>query len=209
MCKPSQPGNDDERQLTPCVNSYSKRAKNLVLFAVIATNVLLTSLTLYASVNNYPGGQALAELERLYPSFSGPPLSPFSFSPCIPSINPYYHSSGPQLVHIDSPSAMTGASNFLRPFSPSSSPWFLPPSSPDPSSPLWTYSKSETLSSPEEFHSFDILVTGTPELHQEAFEVVSAVEGFERYRVKEGGWREGVEVVMKEKVWVMRRKGGV
>ncbi|KAL8280641.1 hypothetical protein RQP46_006964 [Phenoliferia psychrophenolica] len=151
---------------------YSKRSKTVALAAIILSNLLLTSVALYASVNNYPGGEALVRLATHAPS-----------------------SPHPQNVHIDSHSAMTGASRFLHPFE-SPSPWFLSPPS---SSPNWTFNKSESLSLPSDFLAFDFLVTGHPDRHLVAFDVLDAVEGFARFRLTG-------KPVFEESVWIMRRK---
>lgn len=100
-------------------------------------------------------------------------------------------------MHIDSHSAMTGASRFLHP-SETPSPWFLPPSSPG-----WSYNKSESLPTPGDFDSFDYLVTGHPAVHRAAFDVVDAVAGFQRFR---RAGLQGLAAVFEDSVWVMMRR---
>ena len=94
---------------------------------------------------------------------------------------------------------MTGASRFLHPFE-ASSPWFL---APPPKSPDWTFNRSESLSLPSDYLPFHFLVTGHPDLHRDAFDVVEAVEGFSHFRL--AGAR-GLAAVFQESVFVMRRK---
>lgn len=97
----------------------------------------------------------------------------------------------PRTIHIDSHSAMTGASRFHHPHS-SKGAWYLSP----PSIP-WAYNRSESL---ESYNGFDYLVTGDAGRHLFAgesgrrllegrggeWEVAEVFRGWE-------GWREGME----------------
>jgi hypothetical protein len=110
-------------------------------------------------------------------------------------------------VHLDAFTAMTGASLFTHQFTPT-----------------WNYNKSETLSSPLNFDSFDYVLTNSPSLHGDLFEteeVVSAFGGLRRNRQRSEG-EEGdakprslfdavrsivpVTIHWEERVWIMKRK---
>lgn len=178
---------------------------------IIGTNLLLGSVSLFASSQNYPGGVAITRLSQLHNA-----TGPFSPSPSSQSPNSLQNPSDPTplSIHIDSHTAMTGASRFLHSFC-SPPEWYLslpPPSSPSSSR---LYNKSETLSAPSgDFGSFNYLLTGHPRRHEDAFEIVEVVRGFKRFRVALGevDWGGGVEgvsplkVVKEESVWIMKKR---
>jgi hypothetical protein len=55
---------------------FSKSLKRAALILIILTNLSLGSLALYASMHNYPGGEAVVSLSHLRSSSPGP-LPPF------------------------------------------------------------------------------------------------------------------------------------
>jgi hypothetical protein len=174
--------------------SKGHRVKALVL--IVGTNLLLGSLALYASIDNYPGGVALSHLSTLH---TGPSLP--SSTTFLPDSS---LDSQPRSIHVDSHSAMTGASKFHHPFS--SPPWFSPPL---PSSSTWTYSRSESLSILSgDYESFDYLITGSPTPHLENFESIHVVEGFKKFQIvvpSAGKWSP-IQRRMESSVWTLRKK---
>lgn len=142
---------------------FSARARRLALFLVLGTNLLITGLGTYSSIHNYPGGEAMAILSTLK----------------IDSL--------PKSIHIDSPSAMTGASLFTHYHS--SSPFF-----PTTIESNWSYNRSETIT---QFDQFDYLISGTKE--RAGFEVLKGVKGF-------AGWSK-TGARMEEQLWILQRMG--
>lgn len=51
-------------------NRFSRRRKFIAATLIIGTNLLLTSLALFASIHNYPGGQAMSQLATILSSSS-------------------------------------------------------------------------------------------------------------------------------------------
>ncbi|KAF8150150.1 alpha-1,6-mannosyltransferase subunit [Crassisporium funariophilum] len=161
----------------------------LATSALIAGNVLATILFTRASMGNYPGGHALAQFHHLYPFGSTSP---------------------PPHIHISNLAAQTGASLFLHLHSP---PHFFP----SPSSPSWTYNKTEIplpSLSPRITHvlSEELLSGGK-------WRVVEAVRAFGGFKVDwellRGGDRgrllervgagEVVGMMEKDGVWILER----
>ncbi|KAM0786876.1 hypothetical protein ACM66B_002301 [Microbotryomycetes sp. NB124-2] len=142
---------------------FSKRAKRVILFTILVTNLTFSAMALLASVHNYPGGQAMT---------------------CLQSrLGPKRSQTTPIQVHIDSHASMTGASRFLHSFE-SRSPWFInPTSSSNNSHVLVEYSKKEGLKT---FDQFDLLVTGSRDLvdRRDGWKVVEEFKEFDGIKVQ-------------------------
>ncbi|KAJ8654422.1 hypothetical protein O0I10_009863 [Lichtheimia ornata] len=109
--------------------------------ASIVGSVVMLSI----SMQNYPGGEALARLHLLEPS------------------------TQPLHVHLDVPTAMTGASRFGELFRP-----------------VWRYSKDESHKSADDYieAEYTHLITSHPEMHNDHFIVVDEIRGLDSVRLK-------------------------
>lgn len=109
--------------------------------ASIVGSVVMLSI----SMQNYPGGEALARLHLLEPS------------------------TQPLYVHLDVPTAMTGASRFGELYRP-----------------IWHYSKDESHTSADDFieAEYTHLITSNPDMHNDHFVVVDEIRGLDSVRLK-------------------------
>ncbi|KAG8213349.1 hypothetical protein J3R82DRAFT_11835 [Butyriboletus roseoflavus] len=160
----------------------------------LSLNLVATFISTRASMENYPGGVALAAFNRRY--------------------------SGQENVHvhISNLAAQTGASLFLHEHAPP----FLP-SDPHASDPSWTYNKTESLTpSMISSSSFTHLIAESPETAGEEWTVGEAILGFERWKVnpavlsklKTGKvweirlaqWARVLEMETNEQLWILERR---
>ncbi|KAG6835580.1 hypothetical protein H0H93_016814 [Arthromyces matolae] len=192
------------------LTTWSKRAQNqagktlsfTILPSFLCINLLFTYLLSLTSQNNYPGGDALVLLHKLYPVDQYPSAH----------------------VHMCNLAAQTGASLFLQanappfpPFSPSNATTFS-----------WTYDKTEHLSmedlTAQQSITHLIVETRPDEKTKRDWEVVGSVWAFERWALDLGLVKESNEVEVKgaegakglldrvlkmvkqEKLWILHRK---
>ncbi|KAM0746843.1 Alg9-like mannosyltransferase [Meredithblackwellia eburnea MCA 4105] len=155
---------------------YGKSTYRLAKVATISLNVFLSVLTIYASIYNYPGGEAARALGQIATG-----------------------TEGPKTVHVDSHSAMTGFSRFLHP-NEVSPPWFITPTINE-----WSFNKSETLTIPQDYEKFDYLVTSDPEFHRRTFGRVVG-EGFGEFAGFGIGGKWGVYPRVRESVWILEKR---
>ncbi|KAG6907441.1 hypothetical protein DXG01_008869 [Tephrocybe rancida] len=166
----------------------------------LGLNIALTCILTLTSINNYPGGDALALMHNLYPQY--------------PSAQ----------VHISNLAAQTGASLFLQLNAPP-----YPNPIPDASlraSSSWTYDKTENLTimdlTAQQYITHLIVEEYPDEETRRHWEVVATVESFERWSIdwhvlrtlpREKSvaglqdWLLGVlKMVKEEKLWILHRK---
>ncbi|KAF9463957.1 Alg9-like mannosyltransferase family-domain-containing protein [Collybia nuda] len=180
-------------------NSLFGRFLFLIVAGLLACNVLVTCLLTYASIHNYPGGEALALFHRLYPSTQTQP---------------------PLHVHISNLAAQTGASLFLQVNSSPHPPPSLFVSRPQMSE--WKYDKTEslTLRNLTATHSITHLISETkPGTRMGAdWKTVGSIDGFERWAIdweliKARGkgasldrLRNVLTMVTEKKLWILERR---
>ncbi|KAJ3516567.1 hypothetical protein NLJ89_g1033 [Agrocybe chaxingu] len=184
-----------------------------ILGANFAYQVLLTA----ASINNYPGGEAMLRLHQLYAATpTTPTTTRILFTRPQPST--FEHLTTPVHVHISNLAAQSGASLFLHLNSP---PYFSASLAGAP----WIYNKTENLS-PTSFTfpstPFTHLISEfSPENSslREIWQTKEAIQGFDRYWIdwdllkgrKEAAnlWtRLTQSFVLKksDKLWILERK---
>ncbi|KAK4052774.1 alpha-1,6- mannosyltransferase [Microbotryomycetes sp. JL201] len=138
---------------------FSKRVKRTILFVIVATNLMISGLGMYASIQNYPGGQAMSSLRQHLTRQDTRHVNPIR-------------------VHMDTHSAMTGASRFLHSFE-TNPPWFMTL----PYSLTVEYSKEENLTA---FDKFDWIVTSSEAIvaQDETWRIVESFTEFDGYSVQ-------------------------
>ncbi|KAK4057442.1 alpha-1,6- mannosyltransferase [Microbotryomycetes sp. JL221] len=146
----------------------SKRMKRILLSLIVATNLILTSLGLIASIHNYPGGQAMSFLRNQLSQRHGQNANPVNQTVS---------------VHIDAVAAMTGASRFLHAYE-QPLPWFISStnsSSTVSSQPIQVhYSKIEDLTT---FNEFKYLVTRSKTFDQQQWSSLATFESFQIFKL--------------------------
>ncbi|CAA7269473.1 unnamed protein product [Cyclocybe aegerita] len=184
-----------------------------ILGVNFAYQVLLTA----ASVNNYPGGDAMVRFHQLYTAIPTAPITTrILFTRPQPST--FGHLTTPAHIHISNLAAQSGASLFLHLNSP---PYLSPSSAGTP----WIYNKTENLS-PTSFTSpstpFTHLISEiSPENSSlgEIWQTKEAIQGFDRYWIDWNllkGRKEAADLwtrltqsfVLKksDKLWILERK---
>lgn len=134
----------EELRLRSTQRTLYQSALSLVYHGMLLS--LIGSLLLfYISVHNYPGGHALHKLHMLEN-----PRQPVS-------------------VHLDTATAMTGASRFGQLY------------------PTWTYHKDESLAQPDDYleREYTHLITESPEIHiASGFEIIDTTRGLDKIQIK-------------------------
>ncbi|KAF8624429.1 hypothetical protein AX17_007138 [Amanita inopinata Kibby_2008] len=145
------------------------RAFVLLTTSLITANVLVTVVLTFASLWNYPGGEALALLHKRYPT----------------SYKPTPH------VHISNLAAQTGASLFLQLNSPPYPPYLLSTNNYDLIANPWVYNKTEHLTSRaiSSSHQITHLISENDPINTDrdaltsTFTPVASIWGFDRWSV--------------------------
>ncbi|KAG6843533.1 hypothetical protein H0H87_003445, partial [Tephrocybe sp. NHM501043] len=166
----------------------------------LCLNLAVTYILTLTSIHNYPGGEALALMHKLY--------------------TPY----PPAHVHISNLAAQTGASLFTQQYAP---PYLNRiPDAALRASPSWIYDKTENLTIQDltANQTFThLIVEDRPDAETRRYwEVVASVEGFERWSLDRDALRklrreksitgvserlfEVVKMVKQEKLWILHRK---
>lgn len=155
-------------------NPLSRMASRTIVLLSLAATALVTVMSLIASANNYPGGEAMQVLHGIIDGQNGK-ISLSSFSLIGRSCNvtdaiTCFHTA---TVHIDILPAMTGVNLFQslhlsRPQSAFGISW-LPSVVPsiDHDNLLWTYDKTEKLSEKDDkqWQAFTLLISDTRSCH--------------------------------------------
>ena len=203
---------------------------------MLSVNLGLGALAAWASVANYPGGEAITTLvaarqcksKPIYPHFlvllasrlacklSSLPRTLSTLADARPRALP----AVPLSIHISPHAAMTGASRLLHGYEPSASRFPFLPAAHDERGKhtTWTYDKTESLSGPAgDYDHFDLLLTGEPEQHGHSHNVIKVFGEFDGFGLNWGwgedvgeGWaRQWLPVVRKERggVVIMGRNG--
>jgi len=137
--------------------------------------IVTTTISLMASIHNYPGGvalQRLHEIEKINPSIStSSSSSPTTITTTATNTGSMIEFNPDIHVHIDIPAAMTGISRFGE------------------HSSTWIYSKNEFIKTSMEFweSNFTHLITSKPEFHGidltgygKQWIMVEGIEGFDK-----------------------------
>lgn len=181
----------------------------MALGLILATNLSFGFLAFVASTQNYPGGEAMNLLANML-AFSRASIVIPRAEEAQFTLYVFIAPPTPVAIHIDSHSAMTGASRFLHPFE-SPAPWYLTPDS--TASPLCHYNRSESLSDLD-FHAFDYLLTGDLSRHttgekkgESGWDVIATLSEFDGYDVGIPSRGDLISVSIKRKpsVWILKR----
>ncbi|KAI8377902.1 Alg9-like mannosyltransferase family-domain-containing protein [Radiomyces spectabilis] len=136
-----------------CRRSLIRRLAFLLMLAGMTISLAASLLMFTISQANYPGGHALRDLHM-----SEHPLRPIS-------------------VHLDVPTAMTGASRFGQ------------------KNRRWQYHKTESHAHPDDYleSEYTHLITADPSFHDSAFKTVHVTYGYSGLRIKSiNAYLEGI-----------------
>ncbi|KAI9497252.1 Alg9-like mannosyltransferase family-domain-containing protein [Zychaea mexicana] len=131
--------------------SVARTRSSKFMIATLAAGGMLASLgcsllMLYVSMHNYPGGHALRRLHQIAAA-----------------------DSTPVSVHMDVPTAMSGASRFGQ-----------------VAHPQWSYHKNESHITPDDYieAEYTYLITSDPAFHHKQFQLVDQTWGLEAVKLK-------------------------
>ena len=133
---------------------HNKPLARTIFAAICATSAAVTVLSTIVSTHNYPGGAALLSLNE--------------------HLRQHGSSANDTMVHLDSYSCMTGASNFLQ------------------DRRLAQFDKDESLTSASQYKGYDYLVTHDPAFHSKLFEVIYPIRGWAGITLQLRQWKDAL-----------------